>query len=85
VADRYKAFGTGEGSIFWTGAWTLSGSFQQKLPFRTAPMPAVGKDNGTRGELWNLELYAQKDKSRDALSYRGARPSCGRLILARTS
>jgi multiple sugar transport system substrate-binding protein len=64
VADRYKAFGTGDGSIFWTGAWTLSGYVQQKVPFRTAAMPAVGKDNSTRAELWNLEMYVQKDKSR---------------------
>jgi multiple sugar transport system substrate-binding protein len=64
VADRYKAFGTGEGSIFWTGAWTLSGYYQQKLNFISAPMPAVGKDNSTRGELWNLEMYVQKDKAR---------------------
>jgi multiple sugar transport system substrate-binding protein len=64
VADRYKAFGTGQGSIFWTGAWTLTGYHQQKLPFISAPMPAVGKDNSTRGELWNLELYVQKDKAR---------------------
>jgi ABC-type glycerol-3-phosphate transport system substrate-binding protein len=64
VADRYKAFGTGDGSIFWTGAWTLSGYVQQKLNFITATMPAVGKDNATRGELWNLEMYVQKDKAR---------------------
>jgi hypothetical protein len=25
VTDRYKAFGVGQGSIFWTGPWTLSG------------------------------------------------------------
>ena len=31
VTDRYKAFGTGEGSIFWTGPWTLNGYVQQKL------------------------------------------------------
>ena len=64
IADRYKAFGTGEGSIFWTGAWTLNGYVQQNLNFISAPMPAVGKDNATRGELWNLELYVQKDKAR---------------------
>ncbi|MCC6179227.1 MAG: extracellular solute-binding protein [Chloroflexi bacterium] len=64
VADRYKAFGTGEASIFWTGPWTLSGYVQQKLNFMSALMPAVGKDNSTRGELWNLEMYVQKDKSR---------------------
>jgi ABC-type glycerol-3-phosphate transport system substrate-binding protein len=64
VADRYKAFGTGDGSIFWTGPWTLSGYVQQKLPFIAAPVPAVGKDNSTRSEVWNLELYVQKDKAR---------------------
>ena len=35
VTDRYKAFGTGQGSIFWTGPWTLNGYVQQKLNFRT--------------------------------------------------
>ena len=25
VTDRYKAFGTGQGGIFWTGPWTLNG------------------------------------------------------------
>ena len=35
VTDRYKAFGTGQGSIFWTGPWTLNGYVQQKLTFRT--------------------------------------------------
>jgi multiple sugar transport system substrate-binding protein len=98
VADRYKAFGTGDGSIFWTGAWTLSGYFQQKLPFITATMPAVGKDNATRGELWNLEMYVQKDKARYeptikamkwlsdntfAWSTKGRGPTARKSILAR--
>ena len=39
VTDRYKAFGTGQGSIFWTGPWTLNGYVQQKLNFRTYPVP----------------------------------------------
>lgn len=64
IADRYKAFGTGEGSIFWTGPWTLSGYVQQNVNFFSAPMPTVGKEKATRGELWNLEMYVQKDKAR---------------------
>src|SRR5215813_5767735 len=28
VTDRYKAFGNGQGSIFWTGPWTLNGYIQ---------------------------------------------------------
>ena len=39
VTDRYKAFGTGQGSIFWTGPWTLNGYVQQKLPFAHLPVP----------------------------------------------
>ena len=39
VTDRYKAFGTGQGSIFWTGPWTLNGYVQQKLNFATYPVP----------------------------------------------
>src|SRR5690606_14992457 len=35
VTDRYKAFGTGQGSIFWTGPWTINGYVTQGLPFVT--------------------------------------------------
>lgn len=64
VADRYKAFGTGEGTMFWTGPWTLAGYVQQNLNFATAVVPAVGKERATRGEQWNLEMYVQRDKNR---------------------
>jgi ABC-type glycerol-3-phosphate transport system substrate-binding protein len=64
VTDRYKAFGTGQGSIFWTGAWTLSGYVAQNLNFYSAIVPAVGKDHATRGELWNIEMYTQRDQNR---------------------
>ena len=33
VTDRYKAFGTGQGTVFWTGPWTSNGSTRQKLDF----------------------------------------------------
>ena len=39
VTDRYKAFGTGQGSIFWTGPWTLNGYVEQKLNFAHLPVP----------------------------------------------
>ncbi|MBV9636027.1 MAG: extracellular solute-binding protein, partial [Methylobacteriaceae bacterium] len=42
VTDRYKAFGTGQGSIFWTGPWTLNGYVGQKLNFRTYLFPKIG-------------------------------------------
>ncbi len=64
VTDRYKAFGTGEGSIFWTGPWTLNGYVQQGLKFRTYNMPNIGGTLKTYFEMGGLELYTQQDESR---------------------
>ena len=64
VTDRYKAFGTGQGSIFWTGPWTLNGYLQQKLPFKTALFPKIGDKLVTYFEGGGLELYKQADKGR---------------------
>lgn len=64
VTDRYKAFGTGEGSMFWTGPWTLNGYIEQGLPFVTVPFPNVGGDHKTYFELGGLEMYVQKDTAR---------------------
>jgi ABC-type glycerol-3-phosphate transport system substrate-binding protein len=64
VTDRYKAFGTGEGSMFWTGPWTIQGYIDQKLPFVTVPFPNIGGEPHTYFELGGLELYTQKDTGR---------------------
>jgi len=64
VTDRYKAFGTGQGSIFWTGPWTLNGYVGQKLNFRTYLFPKIGDKQLTYFEEGGLELYVQKDKGR---------------------
>ena len=64
VTDRYKAFGTGQGSIFWTGPWTLNGYLQQGLPFRTYLFPKFGDKRVTYFEQGGLELYQQQDKGR---------------------
>jgi len=64
VTDRYKAFGTGNGSMFLTGPWTLNGYVQNKLNFISFQMPKVGKDRSTYFELGGLEMYVQKDQSR---------------------
>jgi ABC-type glycerol-3-phosphate transport system substrate-binding protein len=64
VTNRYKAFGTGQGSIFWTGPWTLNGYVQQKLNFRTYNFPKIGKDLVTYFEMGGMEVYVQKDTSR---------------------
>jgi multiple sugar transport system substrate-binding protein len=64
ITDRYKAFGAGQGSIFWTGPWTLNGYLGQKLPFRTALFPNIGGKRVTYFEEGGLELYIQKDKGR---------------------
>ena len=66
VTDRYKAFGTGQGSIFWTGPWTLSGYIGQNLPFETFLFPKIGKKRMTYFEMGGLEFYTQSDKGRYA-------------------
>jgi ABC-type glycerol-3-phosphate transport system substrate-binding protein len=64
VTNRYKAFGTGQGSIFWTGPWTLNGYTQQKLNFRTYPFPKIGQDLVTYFEMGGMEVYVQSDTGR---------------------
>ncbi|WP_413990833.1 extracellular solute-binding protein [Labrys okinawensis] len=64
VTDRYKAFGTGQGGIFWTGPWTLNGYLGQKLNFQTSLFPNVGGTLRTYREEGGLELYVQPDKGR---------------------
>jgi ABC-type glycerol-3-phosphate transport system substrate-binding protein len=64
VTDRYKAFGTGQGSVFWTGPWTLNGYVGQNLPFRTYLFPKVGEKRLTYFEMGGMEFYVQKDESR---------------------
>jgi ABC-type glycerol-3-phosphate transport system substrate-binding protein len=66
VTDRYKAFGTGQGSIFWTGPWTLNGYVGQNLPFETFLFPKIGKKRLTYFEMGGLEFYTQSDKGRYA-------------------
>jgi hypothetical protein len=66
VTDRYKAFGTGEGSIFWTGPWTLNGYVQQGLNFATTLFPQIGDKRITYFEMGGLELYTQSDPGRYA-------------------
>jgi ABC-type glycerol-3-phosphate transport system substrate-binding protein len=64
VTDRYKAFGSGQGSIFWTGPWTLNGYVTQGLPFVTTLFPNIGGKQVTYFEGGGQELYVQKDKGR---------------------
>ena len=64
VTDRYKAFGTGQGSMFWTGPWTINGYVEQGLPFISVPFPNVGGKKVTYYELGGLEMYTQKDTGR---------------------
>jgi ABC-type glycerol-3-phosphate transport system substrate-binding protein len=64
VTDRYKAFGNGEGSMFWTGPWTLNGYITQGLNFMTVPFPNIGGELHTYFELGGLEMYTQKDSGR---------------------
>ena len=71
VTDRYKAFGSGQGSIFWTGPWTVSGYVQANLPFVTVPVPKVGDHLDTYYELGGLEEYTQTDTTRYAKTMDG--------------
>lgn len=64
VSDRYKSFGTGQGSIFWTGPWTINGYISQGLPFASKPFPIIGSKRATYFERGALELYVQRDESR---------------------
>ncbi len=64
VTDRYKAFGTGQGSIFWTGPWTLNGYMAQKLDFASDLFPNIGGKRITYFEQGGLQLYTQADKGR---------------------
>jgi ABC-type glycerol-3-phosphate transport system substrate-binding protein len=64
VTDRYKAFGTGQGSIFWTGPWTLNGYVQQGLNFRTYLFPKIGEKQITYFEMGGMEFYVQNDPGR---------------------
>lgn len=64
VTDRYKAFGVGQGSIFWTGPWTLSGYMNQGLNFASFQMPNIGGKQRTYFEMGGLELYVQSDPGR---------------------
>ncbi len=64
VTDRYKAFGTGGGSIFWTGPWTLNGYVGQGLNFMTSKFPKIGNELKTYFEMGGLELYLQSDPDR---------------------
>ncbi len=68
VADRYKAFGTGEGSMFITGPWTLNGYIEQGLNFSVEFTPNIGGELATRLSVGSQEMYIQEDESRYARS-----------------
>ena len=66
VTDRYKAFGAGQGSMFMTGPWTVSGYVDQGLNFMTIHVPKIGEEQTTYLEVGSLEVYKQEDESRYA-------------------
>lgn len=68
VADRYKAFGTAEGSLFITGPWTLNGYVEQKLNFGVVYTPNIGGEHATRLSIGGQEMYVQEDEARYARS-----------------
>lgn len=64
VTDRYKAFTTNQGGLFWTGPWTIGGNRDAKLNFISVPIPQIGPEMHNYYELGGLEVYKQKDESR---------------------
>lgn len=66
VTDRYREFGVGNGSVFWTGPWTLNGYVGQGLNFMAAKFPKIGEERSTYFEMGGLELYVQQDEARYA-------------------
>jgi multiple sugar transport system substrate-binding protein len=64
ITDRYKAFGTGQASMFLTGPWALNGYVQQGLNFVSFQLPPIGRDKSTYFEMGGLEMYVQQDKGR---------------------
>jgi ABC-type glycerol-3-phosphate transport system substrate-binding protein len=67
VSDRYKAFGVGQASMFWTGPWTLNGYIhQQGLSFVTVPIPKVGNEQLTCNAIGGQEMYKQDKTERYA-------------------
>ncbi len=65
VADRYKAFGTGLASIFWTGPWTLNGYIKQEgLKFMATDMPAIGAKPLTMGGGNGVGIFQRSDQER---------------------
>jgi ABC-type glycerol-3-phosphate transport system substrate-binding protein len=65
VADRYKAFGTGQGAMFMTGPWTISGYLDAGLPFVSIHVPKIGDEQKTYIEVGGLQVYAQEDAARN--------------------
>ena len=80
VTDRYKAFGTGQGSIFWTGPWTINGYVQQGLNFQTSLFPKIGKERLTYFEMGGLELYQQQDPGRYEGDHAGDQVAVGQQL-----
>ncbi len=65
IADRYKAFGTSQGSMFWTGPWTLSGYAQTEgLEFTSTYIPLIGQKPWTIAYTSGLEIYTRDDTDR---------------------
>ncbi|MFN8444851.1 MAG: extracellular solute-binding protein [Caldilineaceae bacterium] len=65
VSDRYKSFGQGVGSIFWTGPWTLNGYMNTEgLKFMTAKIPTVGDNFTTIVDVAGMNIFSQQDAGR---------------------
>ena len=64
VTDRYKYYGAGKGTFFWTGPWTLTGYVNKGLNFKTIYMPNIGGEQVTVGSVGPMEVYANKDEGR---------------------
>jgi multiple sugar transport system substrate-binding protein len=65
-SDRYRAYGAGAASMFFTGPWAIRGYADAKLNFMSFPMPKIGDNRSSYYEVDGIEMYVQKDKGRYA-------------------
>lgn len=65
LTDRYKEWGTGNASIFWSGDWVIGSSLANKdLHFATWKMPQVSGKRASQASLESMMIFKQDDPNR---------------------
>src|SRR5581483_3089943 len=65
LTDRYKEWGTGNASIFWSGDWVIGSSLAAKdLHFDTWKMPQVNGKRASQVSLESMMIFKQDDPNR---------------------